>query len=118
MNSLLIVAHGSRRRASNEEVVELAQRLQVNLQGHYAVVKACFLEIAEPSIPEAIRSCIRQGASVVTVLPYFLSAGRHVYEDIPNEVQIVRNEFPMLRIEITPHIGSSPEMLGLIRSMV
>ena len=46
-----------------------------------------FLELAEPSIPDGIQRCIDAGATEVVVVPYFLSAGRHVSEDIPAEVE-------------------------------
>jgi sirohydrochlorin ferrochelatase len=38
-------------------------------------------------------------------MPYFLSAGRHVAEDIPGEVDLVRGEFPDVTIGLAPYLG-------------
>ena len=86
MKSLLIVAHGSRRAASNDEVRALSERVARQAGDAYRRVECAFLELAEPSIPDGIQAEIDAGAVDITVVPYFLSAGRHVAEDIPAEV--------------------------------
>lgn len=114
MRSLLLVAHGSRREASNEEIRDLAQALAAKAGGSFEHVACAFLELAEPSIPDGIQACIDAGATEVRVVPYFLSAGRHVAEDIPAEVAIKQKEYPDLNIQITPYLGlaeSVPEIL-------
>ena len=54
MKALLLIVHGSRREASNEEVMALAKRIQINSPGHFEMVVPAFLALAEPSTPEAI----------------------------------------------------------------
>jgi sirohydrochlorin ferrochelatase len=105
MRHLLLVAHGSRREASNEEVRQLAASLAPRAQGRFDAVSCAFLEIAGPSIPEGIEAAVRSGAGEVVVLPYFLSAGRHVAEDIPREVEVKQREHPQVRIQVTPYLG-------------
>jgi sirohydrochlorin ferrochelatase len=90
MKALVLVAHGSRRQASNEEVIALSGVIAREMKDDYPIVEAGFLELAEPSIPEALDRCVRQGATDICIVPYFLSAGRHVHEDIPGEVDKVR----------------------------
>lgn len=114
MKALVVIAHGSRRVTSNQEVARLAQGLSQTAARNYPVVEAGFLEIARPSIPEAIRSCIERGASSVVVVPYFLAAGRHVVEDIPRIVKPVAERFPHVGIRISEHVGLSPSMPALI----
>jgi len=105
MRHLLLVAHGSRREASNEEVRALAASLASRAEGRFDAVSCAFLEIAPPSIPEGIEAAVRSGAREVVVLPYFLSAGRHVAEDIPAEVESKQREYPDIRIQVTPYLG-------------
>ncbi|MDX1574337.1 MAG: CbiX/SirB N-terminal domain-containing protein [Methylophaga sp.] len=112
--ALLLVAHGSRRAASNLEVARLAEQLQADLKTDYAIVKAAFLELAEPSIPDGIESCAKAGAESVVVLPYFLNTGRHVAEDIPAEIDKARQHLPSLSIRLQDHIGALPEMHNLL----
>ena len=47
MKALLLVAHGSRRKQSNDEVVLLAERLKTNCSEQYNIIHAGFLELAE-----------------------------------------------------------------------
>jgi len=114
MQALVLIAHGSRRQASNQEVTNLALGLKKSAGKQYQIVEAGFLEIARPSIPEAIESCIESGATSVIVVPYFLAAGRHVVEDIPQIVRPVEERHPHVSIRISEHIGMSNSMPRLI----
>ncbi|KZZ29078.1 cobalamin biosynthesis protein CbiX, partial [Oleiphilus sp. HI0081] len=115
MKALVIVAHGSRRASSNDEVRELSRSVQNKVGAQYAIVNTGFLELAEPLIPDSIIQCIEQGASEVDVLPYFLSAGRHVIEDVPAEVAKAREQYPDVKINIKTHLGGMPAMVSLIQ---
>jgi len=106
MKALLLVAHGSRRDASNDEVRDLTRRLE-KVDDSFQHVACAFLELAEPSIPDGLRAAIAAGAGEVVVLPYFLSAGRHVVSDIPAEVSEVQAEYPDVRIRVAPYLGAS-----------
>ena len=114
MKSLLIVAHGSRREASNEEVRKLAEQIRCMPDLPVDEVTTAFLELAEPSIPEGLEACIQRGASEVLVFPYFLAAGRHVVEDIPAEIAKVQDKYPKASIHITSHLGSAVDLPALI----
>lgn len=118
MKALVLVAHGSRRLASNQEVITLSKVIAEQMKEEYPIIEAGFLELAEPLIPDAINCCVNQGASDVCIVPYFLSAGRHVQEDVPAEVDKARAMNSEIPMEILPHIGASDLMLDLIRNSV
>jgi sirohydrochlorin ferrochelatase len=115
-HALLVVSHGSRRTQSNDEVIRLADKLATHLDGKFAVIHAAFLELADPSIPEGIQACIDAGASRITIIPYFLAAGRHVVEDIPEIVSEARKNYPDVEITITSHLGGSDFMSEFLAS--
>jgi sirohydrochlorin ferrochelatase len=114
MNALLLVAHGSRRKQSNDEVVLLAGKLRDNCSGQYRIIHAAFLELADTLIPDGIKKCIDDGATSVIVLPYFLNSGRHVVEDIPNIVNETKKDYPTVDIRVAPHLGASDLMMELL----
>ena len=114
MKSLLLVAHGSRREASNEEIRQLTAQLRSRAGDRYQSVSCAFLELAEPSIPDGIEASIQQGAKEVIVLPYFLSAGRHVQEDIPREIAGKQQEHPEIKIRQVPYVGSAEGITDLL----
>ncbi len=104
---LLIVAHGSRRQASNDEVRRLAVRLGELRAPGIDQVGVAFLELAEPAIPEGLAECVAQGAAEIIVFPYFLAAGTHVANDIPEAIASFREQHPTVGIRLTDHLGAS-----------
>ncbi len=114
MQALLVIAHGSRRAESNEEVRNLTVGLAARARSDYPIVRCAFLELADPSIPDGIEHCIRAGATEVVVLPYFLSAGRHVVTDIPNEVRGKQEQYPHVNIRIADYLGASTGIPDLL----
>ena len=116
MKALLLVAHGSRRQQSNDEVVKIAETLKAHCSGEYHIIHSCFLELAETLIPDGIRKCVDDGASSIVVLPYFLNSGRHVIEDVPGIVHEEKEKYPEVEFRISKHLGASELMLDLLIS--
>jgi sirohydrochlorin ferrochelatase len=102
MNALLIVAHGSRRAHSNEALVELAAQVEA-LSGQPA--RCAFLQFGTPDLATALAE-LAQEAARITVVPLFLTAGKHLAEDIAPAVDRVRREHPGLAVTVSPHLGA------------
>ena len=117
MRALLVVAHGSRREASNDEIRDLAARLRRLADNRFDMIEAAFLELAEPSIPDGIQHCLDAGADEVVVLPYFLSAGRHVTQDIPAAVAVKQKAWPQYKIHLAPYLGSAGGITKLLLAL-
>ncbi len=117
MKGLLLVAHGSRRAQSNEEIATVAQALRVRVEDHYPFTTHAFLELAEPLIPEGIDHLIGKGVTEITILPYFLSAGRHVHEDVPGIVESKQLLHPDVRMTIAPYIGEANEIVDVLAAV-
>lgn len=115
---LLIVAHGSRRAASNDEVRRLAERVASLRSPGIDHVETAFLELAEPSIPDGLARCAALGAREIVVFPYFLAAGTHVADDIPEAVAAFQAEHPDLTVRLTAHLGAAEALPGAILQVV
>jgi len=109
MNALLIIAHGSRKQSSNDEVAQLAQRT-AQLTSDFELVTHGFLELTTPDVPTAIQSAIEQGATRIVVMPYFLAAGYHVQADLPGLLETARQQHPQVEIQCVNHIGAADDM--------
>ena len=107
MKGLLLIAHGSRRQASNDEIKRLVERLRRKAPERFRYVVHAFLELARPSIPEGIQQCLDVGVDELYVLPYFLAKGRHVAEDIPAEISRKQVENPRVKIHLCDHLGKA-----------
>lgn len=111
--AVLLMAHGSRRSAANQDLVILAQHLE---QSHlYCRVQVSYLELATPTILEGARLCIHAGASRVLMLPYFLSAGTHVSQDLADLRTALVAEFPRAEFVLCPHLGLHPLMVQIVQ---
>ncbi|MCU0937227.1 MAG: CbiX/SirB N-terminal domain-containing protein [Gammaproteobacteria bacterium] len=104
--ALVLVAHGSRRQASNDEVRDLTERLRSLAGARYAAIEMGFLELAEPPLARALDAAAATGAEEIVVVPYFLAAGRHVIDDVPTEIDACRARFPNVRFRVTRHLGA------------
>ena len=100
----LIVAHGSRRIEANAEIAALACQLQ-NCLPRYTVRHA-FLELAQPSIPDALEKAIAEGAALIQILPYFLTGGVHVTTDIPEILDATQRRHPRVTLRQLPHCSA------------
>ena len=117
MRVLIIAAHGSRRKESNKEVVEMSKAVSKQCAG-YEKVHTAFLELALPSIEQCIDQAVGEGAKHITVFPYFLAAGRHVAEDIPDIVVEKKEQYPNISIELASYLGEAPRLPGLIADLL
>ncbi|MFB3788130.1 MAG: sirohydrochlorin chelatase [bacterium] len=85
---LLVIAHGSQSAEWNRAVVEFCSRLRDTRPWPAGIEKVqwCFLEHEPPDIPTTLNEHFRNDGRELAVLPLFLSAGRHVARDIPQEI--------------------------------
>lgn len=114
MKALLIVAHGSRRAQSNEEIAALTNQIEALAGDDFGLVSCAFLELADPSIPDGITDLVARGAKQVCVVPYFLAAGTHVKNDIPAEVEKARVQHADIAISMTGYLGAQPGIAKLL----
>ena len=117
METLLLIAHGSRREASNQEVRDLAERLAQVSGERFGLVVPAFLELAEPDISGGVDRCVAAGATSIVAVPYFLSAGRHVATDIPRELDKTRCSHPDVAILQSNYLGMHETIPGILLTM-
>ena len=107
MKVLLLIAHGSRLKASNDEVKEICNALRMRIASDYDLVMPAYLELCQPCISKAIDEVIEKGAQQIVVMPYFLNQGRHVTEDVPAEISQKMAQYPQVKIKSLPYFGQS-----------
>jgi sirohydrochlorin ferrochelatase len=111
-SAVLLIAHGSRRAEANEDLPRLAEA--VRRRGAYAIVEIAYLELAEPTIPQGAQACATQGAKRVLMLPYFLSAGSHVVEDLEQYRRELSERFASVSFQVCRPLGLHPLMFEIV----
>jgi sirohydrochlorin ferrochelatase len=110
--ALLLMAHGSRHAEANDDLRHVAAELR--RRGRFAVIEASYLELAEPSIPDAGTLCVQQGADRVVMLPYFLSAGVHARRDLTTFRDDMAARFPGVAFILAEPLGRHPLLLEVV----
>ncbi|WP_195210453.1 sirohydrochlorin chelatase [Actinomarinicola tropica] len=109
----LVVAHGSRApgvTADHDAVcAALGTRAPAGID-----VRPAYLEINEPSIPDAIDAAVADGAERVVLVPYFLHAGNHTRRDIPAFVDEATVRHPGVALSMAEHLGPDDRLVAIL----
>lgn len=108
----LLIAHGSRRAEANADLVRLADA--VRYTNRFGIVEIAYLELADPDIPAGAQACIRQGAKRVLMMPYFLSPGVHVHNDLQEFQAGFREKYPGVAFEVCEPLGLHPKLVEVV----
>jgi sirohydrochlorin ferrochelatase len=111
-HALIILDHGSRQPEANELVIEIAARVRTRRPDY--IVEPAHMEMASPSLDEAVAACRSQGARQIAVLPYFLAPGRHTRETIPGQVDEVAGRYPDLEFRIGEPLGCHESLVDVL----
>ncbi len=110
--ALLLIAHGSREVAANQDLHHLAAQLRKH--GRYGIVEASFLELAEPNIEQGGDRCMELGATTVILVPYFLSAGVHVRRDLTEARSLLSQRYREVTFRLAEPLGPHPLLVELV----
>lgn len=113
--AIVVAAHGSRAEGANLAHREVVEAL-ASVVDH--PVSPAFLELAEPSIPEAIDAAVAGGTATVIVVPYFLHPGRHLSDDLPAIVVAATDRHPHTNIRLLGSFGAEPGLLEILAAQV
>lgn len=115
MSAVVLVGHGSRVSAANAEFLSFVTLFQ---QTTGYVVEPGFVELAEPTLPQALARAAASGVQEVVVLPFVLFAAGHVKSDIPLHIQTARTRYPQVRFVQGTPIGLHPIVLDILNDRV
>lgn len=108
---LLLVGHGTRDETGRREFLDVVKLVAQRVPDW--AVEPCFLELAEPSITEAIARLARRGVRQLTVAPQLLFAAGHAKDDVPRAVAAAAAAQGICRWRQAPHFGPHPKILEL-----
>jgi sirohydrochlorin cobaltochelatase len=110
--ALILFAHGARdpRWAAPFEAVAA----QVRALQPAAQVRLAYLELMQPSLPEAAAQLVAAGCRQVDVLPLFLGTGGHVRKDLPLLIDQLRTAHPDTSFTLHGAAGEHPAVIAAI----
>ncbi|RSZ35513.1 cobalamin biosynthesis protein CbiX [Variovorax beijingensis] len=109
---IVLLAHGSRDERWREPIEAVAAR--VTALDPQARVVCAYMELAAPDLRTAAAALVASGAKVVRVVPLFLGMGKHAREDLPLQVQALRQAWPQVDFQLAGIVGEEPELVDLL----
>lgn len=109
--AIIIVDHGSKRQAANDMLLDVAQKIRSRTD---VPIFEAHMELAKPTIEDAVNQCSNAGILHITMVPFFLSPGRHATTDIPELTANAVSKYKGMTFEIRPPIGTHPGIIDVV----
>ena len=109
---IVLLAHGSRDERWRQPIEAVAQRVRADDPD--ARVACAYMELAEPDLPTAVATLVAGGATAIRVVPLFLGMGKHAREDLPLQVEALRQRWPAVGFSLARIVGEEPELVNLL----
>ena len=113
--AIIVFAHGSAISEANSGVAALAEEIA---RRSGCPASCAFLDVAQPDLHSAVAVVVDAGARRIVVVPYFLTMGVHVREDLPRLLEAQRSRFPEVEILAGQSLEGYPGMAEMILDRV
>lgn len=109
--ALIVLGHGSRNPAATEQFHDLIAQLR---ERRSEPVYPAFMELAEPSLAEAVAEAVAAGADEIVVQPCFLFDGNHIRRDIPELLAGLAAEHAAVAFRFGRPIGADTRVVDIL----
>jgi sirohydrochlorin cobaltochelatase len=113
--ALVFFAHGSSDpdwKLPVEHIARHAAAIEPDL-----FVRCAYLDITEPGMIQVAQELYALGVRQMSVVPLFLGIGRHVREDMPRLLELLRATLPGLAITAQNALGENNDFLRSIAQL-
>jgi sirohydrochlorin cobaltochelatase len=109
--AVLVVGHGTRKPSGQQQLKELVEQMR-RIEPSWRI-EASFLELAEPTIEQAIEVLSSQGVRRILVVPILLFTAAHAKSDIPDAVAQCVEKHGIEVVGQTTSLGTTQEVIAL-----
>jgi len=113
-SAIILFAHGAR----EPEWARPLERVRDRLRAESLRVELAYLEIMKPSLDEAGKTLVAEGATTVTIVPLFLAQGKHLKRELPEMMEALKRKHAGVEFRVTPALGDDPEIVTAIAAWV
>lgn len=114
--AIVLVDHGSRVAEANAVLEQIAALLRQRVPDR--VVEVAHMELAPPTLAEAIARCVAAGAGEIVVHPYFLGPGTHATRDIPIQAAAAAARHPGVSVRVSEPLGVHEGLVDAVLARV
>ncbi len=113
--AVILIGHGSRAAGADDDMERVAASLR---RAHGGIVELCRMAGRGTLFAEAFERCIRQEATEIIVIPYFLHFGVHLRQDIPEMLREAAAKHPEVRLVLGRHLGYDDSLVTLVEQRI
>jgi sirohydrochlorin cobaltochelatase len=113
---VVLFAHGSR----DPEWARPFRAIESKVAGANAdkAVTLAFLELMQPSLPQAIDRLVAEGCARITIAPLFMARGAHLTRDLARIVAEARERHADVRLATLSAAGEADAVMGAIAAWI
>ena len=111
----ILFAHGSRDALWRIPIEAVASTMRERKPG--TLVSCAYLELCEPTLPDAAKDFVTSGCRHLRIFPLFLGVGKHAREDLPMLVEKIRASHPDVSVELMATAGENPALIALMAEL-
>ena len=111
---LVILSHGSRSedfKNGFNEIVDLVKEKRTDIK-----IYGANMELCSPTIEEVIAQAVEENENLKTIgiVPFFLFAGIHIKEDIPEIIEKLKLEYKNIEFIFGKPLGADPILADIL----
>jgi sirohydrochlorin cobaltochelatase len=111
-HALVLFAHGSRDPQWAEPFRAIQRRVSATKPA--LIVELAFLQLMQPTLPDAVARLVASGHVRLTVAPLFMAEGAHLKRDLAELVTMLRSRHPGVELTLLPAAGEIDAVLDAI----
>ncbi|MDR1963280.1 MAG: hypothetical protein LBQ50_05835 [Planctomycetaceae bacterium] len=116
MKGVLVVAHGSRIKETEETLITLVNMAKKKVPDF--CVEYAFMEFSDKTLKKGIASLLAQNVSEIKVVPYFLFTGVHPQQDIPKMIHECLIHHPEIKVEMGKSLGTDWRLAEILADRI
>ena len=110
--ALILFAHGSRDPQWAEPFRAIQQKIAAKKPA--LAVDLAFLEIMQPTLPDAVDRLAASGHTHFTIAPLFMAQGAHLKRDLAELLAKLKQRHPSIELSLLPAAGEADQVLEAI----
>ncbi len=110
----ILIAHGSKEEKWNNHLKKIIVKLKQEVGK--STIKLAYLSPQKPNLMDITRKL--NDNSMLFVLPLFIGPGKHISNDIPNEIKVIKKKYKKVKIKLLPTIGENEGFILLLANII
>ncbi|MDR2345286.1 MAG: hypothetical protein LBE18_04400 [Planctomycetaceae bacterium] len=116
MKGILVVAHGSRIKETEEILISLLNMVKPKIPEF--CIEYAFMEFSDKTLEKGIAALVEKNVSEIKVVPYFLFSGIHLKEDIPNMINQCLLHYPDVKVIMGKSLGIDQRLADILTDRI